>query len=147
MRLVLVSIAVTVFLTGTIIHSLAEEPGTGLEGKWELVSIQYNGNPPYRCKGSTEFTFTKDKMVWMRRGKMDSYSYTTDKNTNPKQMDLLAECEGFKGQTFKAIYEVDGDTLRINMGGLPNIERPTEFGSEKEEGPKHQCFTLKRVEE
>jgi uncharacterized protein (TIGR03067 family) len=93
-------------------------------------------------------TFTKDKMFWVQKGKRQgSYTCTTDAKAKPKQIDLLALDEPFKGQTFVAIFEVDGDTLTINMGGFPKIKRPTRFGSEKEKGPRHWAFSLKRVKE
>jgi uncharacterized protein (TIGR03067 family) len=146
MKLVHVAFAFVIIATASPSRLPAEEPAKGLEGKWEITSQRYNGGPGFACPGSS-MTFTKDQMFWMRAGKRHSYNYTTDAKAKPKRIDLLALDEPFKGQTFEAIFEVDGDTLRINMGGTANIKRPTEFGSEKEKGPRHWAFSLKRVKE
>ena len=72
-----------------------------------LVSVK-DGLPSTR-----QMTFTKDKMFVVQRGKRVSYSYTTDAKAKPKQIDLVALDDPFKGQTFEAIYEVDEDTLKV----------------------------------
>src|SRR5262245_36652954 len=111
MRLVHVAFVLAAFATETPSRLLAEEPAKGLEGKWEITSQQYDGGPAFACPDSS-MTFTKDKMFWVQRGKSrGSYSYTTDAKAKPRQIDLLALDEPFKGQTFEAIFEVDGDTL------------------------------------
>src|SRR5262249_45699071 len=96
---------------------------------------------------NSSITFTKNKMSYATGRRTITYTYTTDTKATRRAIDLLCVSEPFKDQTFKAIYEVDGDSLKLNIGGRPTVARPTEFGSEKEEGSKHWAFYLKRVTE
>jgi uncharacterized protein (TIGR03067 family) len=145
MRPFFVGVVVAAFTTGTVTHLPDQMPAEGLDGKWEITSQQYDGGLAYACPDSS-MTFSAGKMSWVVKGKnRGTYNCTTDAKTKPRQMDLLALDEPFKGQTFQAIFEVDGDTLRINMGGFPVVKRPTDFGSETEKGPRHWGFSLKRV--
>ena len=58
----------------------------------------------------------------------DKGTYTIDSTSKPKSM-IITGTEGpNNGKTFPAIYELDGDTLRICYD-LSGAKRPTEFKS------------------
>ncbi len=61
---------------------------------------------------------------------IDKGSIKFDAAKNPKTMDIIGGEGPNKGKTFLAIYEINGDTLRIcyDLGGKT---RPTEFATKK----------------
>jgi len=58
----------------------------------------------------------------------DFGTYTLDATTTPKRMTVTGTAGVNKGRTFPAIYELNGDTLRI-CHDLSGKQRPTEFKS------------------
>jgi uncharacterized protein (TIGR03067 family) len=57
----------------------------------------------------------------------------TDPDKKPRTMDITYTEGDLKGQTSRAIYELDGDTLRI-CRAAPGKARPTEFASKPGSG-------------
>ena len=57
----------------------------------------------------------------------------TDLDKKPRTMDVTYTEGDLKGQTSRAIYELDGDTLRI-CRAAPGKARPTEFASKPGSG-------------
>ena len=53
-------------------------------------------------------------------------TFRLDPSANPKAIDITHQGEPRKGKTDLAIYELNGDTLRICYGPLDG-KRPTEF--------------------
>ena len=72
---------------------------------------------------------------------MDEGTLKLKPKAKPKEMDIIGTDGPNKGKTFLAIYERDGDTLRIcyDLGGE---SRPTEFKTK--EGTKQFLVTYKR---
>ena len=66
-----------------------------------------------------------------------------DPTAKPKAVDIMYTSGPVKGETDKAIYEIDGDTLKVCYSLEPDAERPTEFASK----PDGKVFVLsyKRV--
>ncbi|MEO2090548.1 MAG: TIGR03067 domain-containing protein, partial [Gemmataceae bacterium] len=73
-------------------------------------------------------------------GKPDAIDYKIDPSTTPKSLDLIE-----KNNPMLAIYELDGDTLKIcvSEGGQQGV-RPAEM---KSDGKNVAVITLKRVKE
>lgn len=61
-------------------------------------------------------------------GAPDRGTYTLDSATKPKSMTITGTDGPNRGKTFPAIYELNGDTLRICYD-LAGAKRPTEFKS------------------
>jgi uncharacterized protein (TIGR03067 family) len=110
------------------------------EGEEQLdVSIQDKGNVPVQ-KLKLILTFEKGKMVVRIDGKVEgeAKSYKLDPSKSPKWIDFTDE-----RQTYRGIYELDRDTLRICHGAPNSEKRPTKFASECESPNKH-LVVLKR---
>jgi uncharacterized protein (TIGR03067 family) len=58
----------------------------------------------------------------------DRGTYTLDSATQPKSLTVTGTAGPNSGKTFPAIYELNGDTLRICYD-LAGASRPTEFKS------------------
>jgi uncharacterized protein (TIGR03067 family) len=114
-----------------------------LEGRWRVVSFR-DGEP------RATVTFNSGEIVYelpdtkIRLGKI----VRLNASTKPKQMDLQRENEVFPGrapdQTWLAIYELKGDTLRICIN-RPGMRRPSDFPSKASEADHGaEWFVLKR---
>lgn len=113
----------------------ADAEAKNLEGVWEVKAIERKGdkiNAPEGKGGA--MVFGKDWMLTMKDpGKPDKPGrYTIDAGTSPKQLDLIQLKDGKDGVVMQAIYEVEGDALRIVFSADgPKGKRPTEFKGDK----------------
>ena len=76
--------------------------------------------------------------------KPDRGTYMLDSATKPKSMNVIGTEGPNKGKTFPAIYELNGDTLRICYD-LSGVKRPTEFKTSA--GTKLYLVTYTRKKE
>lgn len=116
-----------------------------LQGRWLIVGAVKDGreSPAEELKkAKPTLTIADDKLSssFTRQDKEvkdESGSYTIDPTAKPKTIDL----KGFPvpGKTFQAIYELDGDTLKICIG---ESGRPKELTSTADS--KTGVLTLKR---
>jgi uncharacterized protein (TIGR03067 family) len=114
-----------------------------LEGTWMLIGVEADGE---RTPGDTvkEYRVTIEGTSYLtttpkekRRGTL-----AIDPTRKPRTMDITI-IEGLeKGHTQHAIYELDGDTLRI-CGASPGKDRPTDFETKGRTG--WTLLLLKRV--
>ncbi len=112
------------------------------EGVWAIVSIELEGEklPEEVLKGA-QITI-KGTSYGMKLGDgMESGSFKIDPAAKPKSMDILPAEGPHKGQTLLAIYEVNGDDLKMCIA-LPGKDRPKEFVSKA--GSGHVLEILKR---
>jgi RNA polymerase sigma factor (sigma-70 family) len=98
-----------------------------IQGKWKLVSAKLMGKdlPEEEQKALNEsgFVFEKDKLTAPHPG-----SFTLDPTKSPKEMDLtIDEPEQRKGK-YLAVYELDGDTLKITFAHVGQ-DRPTKVAA------------------
>ena len=105
-----------------------------LQGEWSLVSYELNGksgkipDAKYKFEGNNFYATSLS-------GGDGEGTFAIDSSKKPKRIDFTG-----KGQLVKAIYELDGDTLKVCIGANFN-ERPTEFKSAE----KVLVMTFKRV--
>ena len=99
-----------------------------VEGTWRRTEFQFNGEKrdlPYESvmilRGGS---YTRnDSNGTTLRG-----SYHIDPTCNPPHIDWFPSDEPFKGQTFRFIYQIDGDTLReAGIPGAQYTRRPQGF--------------------
>jgi len=106
-----------------------------LEGTWEIVAAEIMGKKIDAPKGKGgSIIFSKGmKLVMKDPGKPDKDGkYKIDTSNSPKQLDLIELKDGKDGKVTQAIYEVDGDTLRLGFSGEgAKGKRPTEFKGDK----------------
>jgi RNA polymerase sigma factor (sigma-70 family) len=102
-----------------------------IQGKWKLVSGKLSGKdlPEEEQKVLNEsgFVFEKDKLTAPHQG-----SFTLDSTKSPKELDLtIDEPEQRKGK-YLAVYEMDGDTLKITFANVGQ-DRPTKLEAGKDD--------------
>jgi uncharacterized protein (TIGR03067 family) len=106
----------------------AENDHATLQGKWFVESYHYNGSPVEMMQGAVrEFKLDKYTLT-PKSGDVYSGSIKLDETRAPRQIDLEVN-----GRTFKGIYELAGDTLKISYR-LEGDERPMQLDSKPDSG-------------
>jgi RNA polymerase sigma factor (sigma-70 family) len=154
-----VILAVTLVAGGLAYHGLAVEPPAkadkkadkpkddrqAIQGTWKVVSIEMDGKKDpegeeFDLIRKAKITFTKEKHVMQLGGGEKEYTYKLDPKQKPKAIDLEREGEA----SVRAVYMLDGDTLKICAAnaGKGGGDRPTEVATE--EGDGRLLVVLKR---
>jgi uncharacterized protein (TIGR03067 family) len=122
-----------------------------LEGTWVITGKEFMGKQA--TKEEIDDLAAESELV-IKDGKSTRTDLATKKIVNeatlkldptakPKTVDVTYTSGPVKGTTDKAIYEIDGDTLKVCYTLEPGAERPTEFAA-KPDG-KTFVLTFKRV--
>ena len=110
----------------------AQKDRAALQGEWEIVSAESNGEPPPPgLLSQAKFAFSGDNLTLM--GKVGTF--TIDAGRIPRQIDFASGNVKQLG-----IYDLDGDRLRLCVG--PADDRPKEFKTKPR--TDHSMFVLKR---
>jgi uncharacterized protein (TIGR03067 family) len=117
-----------------------------LAGSWEVSSMLENGkhNPDLKTE-KLVMTFRGSKFVLKQGAKLLAEGdYALDPDKTPKTLDTTATNTEIKGKTYRCIYELTGDQLKM-CWSQPGQERPKEFMSKP--GSGHNFAIYKRVKE
>lgn len=103
------------------------EDADGLEGTWLPSVAELGGKPfPEEFRKITRLVVEGDRYTVTVGDQVDQGTVKIDSSAKPKAMDITGT-EGLnKGKTIPAIYERNGDTLRVCYD-LSGQGRPTEF--------------------
>ena len=144
-RSILVRTCVIVALLGPTLWSLqpsadaqeklAEKELAALQGTWVIVGKQFMGKTASeeevkKLTGRTLIMENKKTEIGEDLGKEEVISESTfkvDPAAKPKTMDLKFISGPFKGETQLALYELNGDTLKVCYSFGEGAPRPTEF--------------------
>lgn len=111
-------------------------------GKWKVEKYDTGGlkDASAEVRSKAELRFSESgRMMWAYPKVEYKAEYKLDPDAKPKTLDMSTE----RG-TVGAIYELDGDTLRIAFTINGQAERPEEL---KADGKKVGLMTLKRVKD
>ena len=131
-------IAVALALSFSGIARADDKEAEALQGTWLPSKAELGGkdfpakNFKLEVKGDT-YTVTAESP--------DKGTVKLNPSAKPKEMDITGTDGPNKGKTFKAIYELDADTLKICYD-LSGNGRPTEFKTKA--GSKELLVTYKR---
>ena len=126
----------------------AKEDLEKLHGTWEIVELIADGHtvPADKLKGS-QVVFKGDEMTLTQGDAVNDarkFRVKLDPRQKPKAIDMTALNSKYKGSVGAAIYQLEGDTLKLCSPDDPRSkERPTEFKSPK--GAQLILLTLKRA--
>jgi uncharacterized protein (TIGR03067 family) len=116
-----------------------------IQGAWTPSKAELGGKPvPDAVLKMIKLKLDNGKYEASVAGESDIGTYTLDSASKPKGMTVNGTEGPNKGKSFPAIYELDGDTLRICYD-LSGAKRPTEFKSTT--GTKLYVVTYKRKDE
>ncbi len=98
-----------------------------LQGTWLASAVEFGGRPfPDEIRKSISLTIDSGKYTVMVGKVADQGTVTLVPSAKPKTMDIIGTEGPNKGKTFLAIYERNGDTLKICYD-LSGKNRPSEF--------------------
>ena len=120
-----------------------KEDKDAILGTWKAIAFEEDGKDAFgtdegkRFKEAT-FTITGDKIEVKFGADTLEMSYQLDPATKPKGIDL----DNRRGKTFKGVYSLDGNSLKICTSSDPEGDRPTEVTTK--EGSRSKLLELKR---
>jgi uncharacterized protein (TIGR03067 family) len=105
-----------------------------IQGNWTVVSREFIGKKTPEAELKALKVTIKDGTITMDDGKKkETIPYKLDPSKKPKAIDLANT--GIEGkETTLAIYELDGDTLKICWSEKDPAHRATKFASDKDSG-------------
>ena len=113
-----------------------------VQGTWLASAAELGGKPfPEEVRKSIKLTLKDGKYTVTVGKNPDQGTVKLDSSAKPKALDISGTEGPNKGKTFLAIYELDGDTLKICYD-LSGKARPTEFKTA--EGTQQFLVTYKR---
>jgi len=105
------------------------DDGKTIQGDWVPVSAELAGQPmPEALLKTISLNMDKGKYEVFVGQEPDRGTYALDSAAKPKGITVVGTEGPNKGKTFPAIYELNGDTLRICYD-LSGAKRPAEFKS------------------
>ena len=121
-----------------------------LQGKWKLVEEDLDGKVTKSADGhvigfekEVEINYDADGGVAAKA------TIKLDPSKSPKAIDMtivfIVLLPDKKGDTFRGIYQLEGDELKLALPILPSRQRPKEFTTKKELAPRFEVLTYKRV--
>src|SRR5262249_2703273 len=134
-----IAVAVGVLLAGSLAAGGADDKeAKGLKGRWVSEKFVWAGRESEEGEkmilvigdDSIKWEYVKE-MGNTAKASENTYTYKLDKSKKPPEIDLTITDGGLKGQTFPAIYQLEGDTLKLCCA-QPGQKRPTEFASKQE---------------
>jgi uncharacterized protein (TIGR03067 family) len=113
-----------------------------LQGGWVLQADTYDGTnvpTPFLIRDIFLFNGNKLSLVPKAGGRVtDEWTITLDTTRKPKEIDFRT-----KDDSLRAIYRVEGDTLRVCLGKRESKTRPKDFSALP--GSEERVMVLKRV--
>ncbi len=94
-----------------------------MSGTWVAVAAERDGKPADEIKGN-RLTFAGDTFAIQRDGKtLYQGMFTTDRARTPASIDFHHTAGELKGKTWRGVYGLEGDTLRI-ADNAPDMSKP-----------------------
>lgn len=123
-------IAVILPLIPCAFASADDKDAKALEGTWQAQSGEFGGQKfPDEILKATKLEVKAGNYSVTVGKDNDKGTTKVDSSKSPKEMDITGTDGPNKGKTFLAIYELDGDTLKVCYD-LSGKERPKEFKTE-----------------
>jgi uncharacterized protein (TIGR03067 family) len=120
------SLVVSLLLT-SLSWADAKDDAKAMKGVWLPVSADLGGQPfPDALLKSMKLTLTDGKYSVQVGPSLDEGTFVLDATKKPATMDITGKEGPNKGKTLLAIYELDGDSLKVCYD-LSGKARPTEF--------------------
>lgn len=120
----------------------AKKDQDGLQGTWQVVAWTHDGlplNEDFRKKLTVTFKGSKMEIVGPD-GIVVQDSFKLDPSKTPKAIVLTLLDGKNKGLTLPAIYELNGDDLKLCVQMKSATDRPTAFKAERGSGFRLYVF-------
>ncbi|MGC6465864.1 MAG: TIGR03067 domain-containing protein [Akkermansiaceae bacterium] len=132
------ALSLILFLLASLIPAMADDDleRKKLEGLWKVVDLEFEGKKANKASISKMRILFKGEAVSVTGEEKDLFLYRVDTSTKPREMDLATLKEGFL-----AIYQWDGETLKLCLSQKEGEERPKGFETQ---GTKNFVLTMRR---
>jgi uncharacterized protein (TIGR03067 family) len=139
----------TAGLASTVADDASKKDQEQMQGEWTLTKQTRDGKdmPEENLKA----TRTVKDNTFTIKGESDRGPFTTqgefklDASKSPKEIDFTFKTDEGE-QTIKAIYELDGDTLKTCYNPTPGAERPKKMESKEDSGIFISVWKKKKAE-
>ena len=120
-------LALTVAVSLSVFAADPPDDAKAIQGDWKPATAELAGQPmPEAIRKSISLNLESGKYVVHVGSEPDKGTYVLDATTKPKSITVTGTEGPNHGRTFPAIYELNGDTLRICYD-LSGAQRPAEF--------------------
>jgi uncharacterized protein (TIGR03067 family) len=119
-----------------LIAAADDAPPKGLEkaqGSWVLKGLVVEGKEIKASDLKATLSLKGADYVYTNGDTINKGIYQVDPSKKPMSLDIVCKQGPDKGKTLPAIFEVDGDTMRICLS-IKDKERPKDFVSKPESG-------------
>ena len=102
-----------------------------LQGTWKVVASEDNGEKVPAEDIKSLFLIFKGDAIYIREGGKaeERFAFLLDPTRKPKEIDLILRVGAKKGHADRAIYQLEGDSLRICIQSNKDKARPRDFVS------------------
>lgn len=102
-----------------------------LQGTWKVTASEQDGEKVLAADLKDLFLIIKGDAISIKEGGKaeERFAFQIDPTKKPKEIDLTIKFGPAKGRVDRAIYQLDGDTLRICIQSAKNAPRPDEFST------------------
>ena len=116
-----------------------------LQGLWKVTASEQGGEKvPAGDIKDLFLIFKGDAILISEGGKAEEkFAFSLAPTKTPKELDLTIQVGPNKGKVDRAIYQIDGDTLRICIQSDREAARPRDFATKA--GGKLWLVVLQRV--
>ena len=110
---------------------LVRKDRAALQGTWKVIASEQDGEKVPADDIKDLFLIFKGDVILIREaGKSEEkFSFSLDPAKKPKEIDLTIKFGPAKGRVDRAIYSIEGDTLRICIQSAKDTPRPREFST------------------
>ena len=142
---VAVTLALFVVVRATVAGDDAKAEMKRLQGTWQVVSAISKGEKvPAEDVAELELLIEADKISVREKGKVqERMTFKIDPAKKPRAINFTHTDGPNKDKVDYAIYQLNGDTLKICVNEKSGEARPTEFASTA--GSSHSLVLLKRA--
>lgn len=118
-----------------------------LQGTWKVVASEQDGEKVGADDLKDLFLIFKEDAILVREGgKSDEkFSFRLDPTKKPKEIDVTVKFGPNKGRVDRAIYQLDGEALRICIQSNKDSPRPRAFSTQA--GSKLWLVVMQRTKE
>ena len=117
-----------------------------IQGKWKLVERHRDGKVQKKFDLERAIQITKDAIVGNFRDREFIHPYKVDVTKKPKHMDRTVKRNG-QSRTWKLIYSLKGNTLKICAKRSVRGGCPTKFESKEGDGQVLMVFKRDKEED
>lgn len=132
MKRIALALVITALLQAAGSVGTAQDDGKSMDGVWLPVEAEFAGEMfPDKVLKTLKLTMKDGKYTVNVGDAVDKGDVKLDQAAKPKSMVITGTDGPSKGKTILAIYEWNGDSLRVCYD-LEGINRPTAFKTEKD---------------